>query len=94
MSSTRSLIWDSWNKEHIKKHKVSVAEVEDVYKSTTVSKKSYQNRTLLIGRTNKGRLLTVILSREKQTNPYVVSSRDASSKERRYYEKTNTDKTI
>ena len=25
------LIWDDWNREHIKKHSVTVAEVEEVY---------------------------------------------------------------
>lgn len=89
------LVWDDWNKEHIKKHSVTVAEVEEVFITKRMTRLSYQNRKLLIGKTKNGRLLTVVISKEKQTNPYVVSARDASQKERGcYYEQTQTYKTI
>ena len=89
------LVWDEWNKEHLKKHSVSAAEVEEVFVSKKITRLSYQNRKLLIGKTQNGRLLTVVISKEKQTDPYVVSARDTSQKERRYYyEQTQTDKTI
>ena len=79
------LIWDEWNKEHIKKHKVTVKEVEEVFKSSKITKKTYLNRTLILGKTKKYRFLTIVVSTEKQVQPYVVSARDMSKKERRYY---------
>jgi uncharacterized DUF497 family protein len=39
---------------------------------------------IIIGRTRK-RILTIVLSFEKQKQGYVVSARDASKKERKVY---------
>lgn len=85
------LVWDEWNKEHIKKHKVSVSEVKQACKNEIVTKQSYLNRQMILGVTKNKRLLTVFLSFEKQKEGYVVSARDMSLKERKvYYEKTKT----
>lgn len=89
------LVWDKWNKEHIKKHSVLATEVEEVFASKKITRLSYKNRKLMIGKTLNGRLLTIVISKEKQTDPYVVSARDASQKERGcYYEQTKTYKII
>ena len=81
-----SLVWDAWNVEHLKKHKVSVKEVEEIasFKGKK-SLKSYQGRLIILGRTKKKRLLTVVLAKEKQGTYYVVTARDMSKKERRYF---------
>lgn len=95
MRSESDLVWDECNKEHIKKHNVKIEEVEEIYNSKFITKQSYQNRILILGKTRHERLLTIVISREKQENPYVVSARDMSVKERRYYyERTKTYKTI
>jgi len=89
------LIWNEWNIEHIKKHDVSVDEVEEVFKSKKITKQSYLDRNIILGKTKKERLLTVVISTEKQKNPYVVSARNMSKKERRhYYEQTKTSQTV
>ena len=83
------LIWDRWNREHIKKHSVKVSEVEEVCRSEVAIKQSYLERTLVFGKTKNGRLLTIVLSFDNQREAYVVSARDMSLKEREiYYEKT------
>ncbi len=85
------LVWDEWNKEHIKKHGVSVPEVKEACKNRIVTKQSYSSRQMILGLTRRKRLLVVFLSFEKQKEGYVVSARDMSSKERKiYYEKTKT----
>lgn len=85
------LVWDEWNIEHIKKHKVKVSEVEQAARNRIEEIQSYSNRVVILGRTNKGRFLTVAVSFEKQKEGYVVSARDMSSKERKiYHEKTKT----
>jgi len=85
------LIWDDWNREHIKKHGVSVSEVKEACKNRIITKQSYSSRQMILGLTRRKRLLAVFLSFEKQKEGYVVSARDMSSKERKiYYEKTKT----
>ena len=85
-----TLVWDDWNRGHIKKHKVSIEEVEEVWKDYSLIVESYLERSMIFGRTKKGRLLTVVLSYLRQIRPYVVSARDMSYKERKvYYEKTS-----
>ena len=82
------LVWDKWNKEHIKKHKVTVIEAEEAYVLSQVISKGQRGRVFIISKIRNGRMITVFLSYEKQKRPYVVSARDSSVTERRlYYEK-------
>ncbi len=86
------LVWDDWNREHIKKHKVTKRETEEVFVSKTVVKQSYKGRLMMFGETKNKRYLTLVVSFEKQKEPYIVSARDMSRKERMIYElaaKTN-----
>jgi uncharacterized DUF497 family protein len=76
------LVWNDWNREHIKKHKVKVSEVKQAYKNKIFVRGSYLSRMIVFGKTNKGRLLTIVLSFEKQKDGYIVSVRDTSKKER------------
>lgn len=85
------LVWDDWNIEHVKKHQVSKEEIEQVYTSKTIKSQTYLNRILILGKTKKGRLLTIVVSQGKQKEQYIISARDMSRKERRYYyEQTKT----
>ena len=77
------MIWDDWNTNHIKKHDVKREEVEEVYYKPIKIVKTKFGRKMVFGKTKSGRMLTVVLSFEKQACPYVVSARDASIKERR-----------
>lgn len=79
------LVWDAWNKEHIKKHKVSVAEAEESYHRHYAMAETYDKRKIYLGKTKKGKLITVIVSFQKQKGPYVLSVRATSKKERRLY---------
>ena len=83
-------IWDDWNCEHIKKHEVTVDEVEEVFTNKTVVTDSYLGRKMILRVSAKGRLLAVILSYALQSEGYVVSARDMSKQERKiYYEKNS-----
>lgn len=86
MDNSKKLVWNEWNQDHIKKHKVTVEEVEEAYKSKTVKSESYLKREMIFGETNKRRFLIIIISYAKQKNPYVVSARDMSKKERKIYD--------
>ena len=56
-----NLVWDEWNLKHIKKHNVSKYEVEIAFKSKDLLTESYRGRITLIGKTKRGRLLTIAL---------------------------------
>jgi len=84
----KRLIWDDINREHIKKHGVTVKEVNEAYLNKKLVSLSYLRRIKILGTTNKGRLLAIIISQ----NYCVVTARDMSRKERtKYYEKFKTD---
>jgi len=83
-----ALIWDTWNREHIKKHNVTVIEAEEAYTSHELVSKSKHGRVEIISKIRNGRMITIFLSFERQLRPYIVSARDSSKKERSiYYEK-------
>lgn len=89
MVKVRTLIWDDWNRSHIKKHNVSEQEVEEVCKGTHKQQPTYNQRHLIFGRTNKRRRLTVVLAKERKETYYVVTARDMSNKERRMFAREN-----
>ncbi len=83
----KKLVWEKWNIEHIKKHKVSPDEIIVAVKNLAYHKQTYNNRYLVIGRSNK-RIIAVVVRRKAETAYLVITARDASKKERRkLYEK-------
>jgi len=83
MIRIKQLIWGDWNVEHISKHKVGINEVEEVCRFAGKTFKSYKGRLIILGKTQKGRLLTIVLAPEDKGKYYVVTARDMSKKERR-----------
>ena len=89
------LVWDSWNKSHIKKHQVAISEVEEAYSGEIVESKSYLGRKVIFVRTRERRGLTIVVSPGVNSRHYVISARDMSKKERRLYEQeTRTEKAL
>lgn len=83
----KHLIWDDWNLEHIKKHKVSPSEVKEVAKNIIAHKRAKLGRYLIIGRVGS-RILSIIINRRGVGIYYPVTARDAAKKERmKVYEK-------
>lgn len=83
----KKLVWDEYNTEHIKKHNVTIEEVERVGKAFIYHRKTHTGRYLAVGRVGK-RIITVIIRREVIGRYYAVTARDASKKERKdLYEK-------
>lgn len=82
----KELIWDKWNLEHIQKHNVFQAEVEESRK-IIYHRRTHGKKYLAVGRSGK-RLITMVLRHKSSGKYYVVTARDASRKERRkVYEK-------
>ncbi|MDP2586401.1 MAG: hypothetical protein Q8P32_01360 [Candidatus Komeilibacteria bacterium] len=65
------LIWDEWNKHHIARHGISVAEVEEVCHGNHRAVVSYRKRILIEGKTKRGKYLIIALSPEdRNLQPY------------------------
>ena len=80
-----SLIWDDWNVDHIKKHNVTRIEVEELCSGKYKNQPTYNKRILIMGKLKSGRALTVVLTREKSGQYYVITARDMSKKERKKF---------
>ena len=71
MIVVNGLIWDDWNRKHLKSHGVKPEEVEEVCHSTYHAIESYRERIQLTGTTKVGRKLVIILSPEdRKLNKY------------------------
>lgn len=76
------LVWDRFNRKHIKKHRVSRKEVEQVCKRIVYADRTYAGRYLLVGRTDGGKLISVVLVGKPNNKYYVVTARASSRGER------------
>ena len=88
--------WDQGNStKNWKKHEVSQSECEQAFFNSPVtlfpsSNTDYdESRLVLLSKSNKGRLLTIIFT-IRNTKIRVISARDMSRKERSIYEKENS----
>ena len=71
--------------EHIVRHQVSVAEVEEVIFGVPFIRKARQGRYHIIGQTEAGRYLTVFVAPRGRGVYGLVTARDADDAERRAY---------
>lgn len=83
----QNLIWDEWNIEHIARHNVEPNEVEEVCKNKHSFTRGRQNTYRVIGQTQGGRYLTVIVAVRGNGNFYPVTARDSDKWERKRLKK-------
>lgn len=81
------LIVEPGREEHIARHHVSVAEVEEVVFGAPLIRRSKQSRFLLIGQTEAGRYLAVFLAPRGHGTYGLVTARDATQAERQAYQR-------
>jgi uncharacterized DUF497 family protein len=80
------IIWDEWNLIHIKKHAVTVNEVEQsLTDNHAVFISGHTNRVLSLGRSGKRLITTILQQQEIKTHFYVVTARDMAKRERIIY---------
>lgn len=83
-----TLAWDDENVEHIAKHGVRPEEVEEVcFGPKNVVLRARENRYAVLGRTAAGRYLKVIMTLPVTGRSRVITARDMTDRERRYYTK-------
>ena len=86
MLSIRRLHWDPGNIAHVARHSVTVQEADEACHGDPVALKSYLERIIVIGPTQAGRMLAVVLEPESTDVYRPITARPASRKERRYYQ--------
>lgn len=87
MLTIRRLIWDPGNVAHIDRHSVTPDEVEQVCHGHPVTSVTHHDRLRVVGPTQAGRMLTVILDPEPEPDVYYpVTARPASRQECRRYQ--------
>jgi len=80
-----NLIWNDFNTSHIAKHGVKIYEIEVLLKDKRLKFLSAKNnRFFALGKSGK-RLLAMVITKERGDKFYVVTARDMSKSERRYY---------
>ena len=78
------LIWDNFNRDHLKKHSVSVKEVEESCQNIIGKFEAKNDRFLLIGKTKKGRVISMIAAVKDSRSIYIVTARDTSKNEKKH----------
>ena len=85
------LIWDEWNVEHIARHGIEVAEVEEVcdrgrHIARRAADQPYgQTRYRLYGQTYDGRYLFVVLDKIDGGRFYPVTAREMTAREKKRF---------
>ena len=83
--SVREFQWEDANEEHISRHGVTSAEVEEVFFSPIAVKRIHSGRYLVLGRSGAGRFLAVVIEKLGGGWARVVTARDMAPAERRLY---------
>jgi uncharacterized DUF497 family protein len=83
------LVWDEWNRDHIRKRAVSPEEAEEAITDTPLVRASYKGRLLFTEPTASGRMLTVAAGPvpDQPGAYYIFSARPASRRERAEYQR-------
>lgn len=73
---------------HIKKHKVSIKEVLEVIAEDYLVLEGKSDKSLLVGKTIRGRIITVVVGKRSGKNKYgLVTARHVKKKEEILYQK-------
>jgi uncharacterized DUF497 family protein len=81
-----TLVIEEDRPSHIAKHNIIIDEVLEVLTADYVYFSGRENRWLVIGKTAKKVLLTIVLGERPQENTYgLITARPASRKERSFY---------
>ena len=83
----RDFIWDRTNLDHIAAHKVASYEVEEACSGDFVVLKSRRGRYTILGQTDSGRYLFVVLEGCGEGVFRAITARDMTRSERRRFQK-------
>lgn len=87
MIKVKELIWTKEREEHIARHGVTIEEFEETVFGKHYAIKTRQGRYRLIGQTEDGSYLVVIIEPGDYGKFYPITARSAVDNERRLYQK-------
>ena len=82
-----SIEWDEDSIDHIWKHHVEPEEVEETLEGRHFFRRGRGRTYYVLGRSESGRYLFVVLSRKPSSNYRVVTARDMTTAERQWFRK-------
>lgn len=82
---TFELVWDDDTVEHLARHGVDVEEAEEACRSRPHVLRARYGRYLVLGQTEAGRYLTVIVAPLSRGRATLITARDMDTSERRRY---------
>jgi uncharacterized DUF497 family protein len=80
-----TLDWDAESIEHISAHQVEPADVEAVLQKRYLLERGRRNRYYVLGQTDGGRYLFVVLARKRSGSFRVMTARGMTPNERRRF---------
>ena len=81
------LVVDEDRQEHIKKHKVSIKEVLEVIAEDYLVLEGKSDKSLLVGKTKRGRIITIVVGKRSGKNKYgLVTARHVKRREEMLYQ--------
>ncbi len=81
----KDLLWNDWNIEHVARHGVNRDEVRAAVDDAPFMTRGRDDTYQLVGQTDAGRYLFVVLASRGVRVYYVVSAREATRSEQRTY---------
>ena len=82
-----SIEWDEDSTDHIWNHQVEPEEVEETLEGRHVFRRGRGGTYYVLGRSDSGRYLFVVLARKPSGNYRVVTTRDMTTAERQWFRK-------
>ena len=67
-----SLIWDDWNREHVRKHGISIESIESVLAGQPIALPAYKDRLLVIGPDSDGNMRAVVIGQVPRSKEHLV----------------------
>lgn len=82
----RKLIWNAWNIQHIARHQVIPDEVEVVcHRNPLILRGQKKGRLVIIGETEEGRILGIVIEAKGKGQYYPVTAYDADANDTKLY---------
>lgn len=81
----QSFDWDAWNIEHVARHGLAPHEAEAACRGRVVVRRGRHGTYLVYGRTEAGRYLLVVVRSLGQGLARIITAREMTSRERRFY---------
>lgn len=85
------LLWDDWNEDHVRRHGIEPAEVEEAVFDPSAqffrTRAGRVSRYIVLGLTDAGRYVFVVVEPAGRKLAYVVTAREMTDREKRRFKR-------